>query len=120
MLHRLDRLTRFVDVLAGRLVPHQGFAGVRVVTLGQPLELILPDLSAESLFVREPSLPLAANNVVLVVVGLFGAGELLSVIRLGLACTQWFGDGQQGEICPGASGVPPFSPRSSEPDGATS
>jgi hypothetical protein len=63
------------------MAPHR-FAGLRMLALGQPLELLLADLSVQSPHVRKPPLPLAANDAVLVVKGLLGAGEFLRMIRL--------------------------------------
>ena len=56
--------------------------------------MILADLSFEAPLLRKPSMPLAAYLVALRVIVFAGVAELFRVIRLRLARTQRFGDGQ--------------------------
>jgi len=62
-----------------------------MIALGRPLELRFADLSSQSPPFRKPPLPLAADNAVLLVIDLSGAGEFLRMVRLRLACTQRLG-----------------------------
>ncbi len=72
---------------------HQLLATHRVLPFRELLEMFLMNFSAQSPLLGEPAVPFTAYLVALRVVVLSGVAKLLRVIRLGLARTQWIGDG---------------------------
>src|SRR6266566_3740859 len=93
MLHRTYLLTVPVYVFPRCLMAHQLLATHRVLAFREPLEMFLAHFSPQSPLLGEPAVPLTAYLVALRVVVLPGVPKFLRVIRLGLARTQWIGDG---------------------------
>src|SRR5713101_3270966 len=56
--------------------------------------MLLAHFSAQSPFLREPSVPLSTNLFCLGIVVLASIAKLFRVIRLRLTCAEWLGDGQ--------------------------
>src|SRR5437879_6541111 len=93
VLHRTYLLTVPVYVFPRCLIAHQLLARHRVLAFREPLEVLLANFSSQSPLPGEPAVPLTAYLVALRVVVFSCVGKLLRMIRLGLARTQWIGDG---------------------------
>ena len=93
VLHRTYLPTVPVYVFPRCLMAHQLLATHRVLAFREPLEMFLAHFSAQSPLPGEPAVPFTAYLVALRVVVFSRVGKLLRVIRLGLARTQWIGDG---------------------------
>ena len=98
VLHRAHRFAALVHVFARGLVAHQLFARQRMLPVGEALEVLLLHFTVQAPLCGEFAVPLAAYPVALGVVVLLGVGELFFVIRLRLAGTQRFGDGQHDSL----------------------
>src|SRR5260370_7652111 len=61
VFHRAYFLAAPVHVFSGRLVADELFARDRVLAFREPLEMFLAHFSAQSPFLREPSVPFPTN-----------------------------------------------------------
>src|SRR5260370_35052055 len=61
--HRAYFLAAPVHIFSGCLVADELLASDRVLSFGEPLEMFLAHFSAQSPFLRKPSVPLPANLV---------------------------------------------------------
>src|SRR5437660_11480146 len=93
VLHRTYLPTVPVYVFPRCLMAHQLLATHRVLAFREPLEMFLMNFSAQSPLHGEPAVPFTAYLVALRVVVFSRVGKLRRMIRLGLARTQWIGDG---------------------------
>src|SRR6266851_643613 len=92
--HRAYFLSAPVHIFSGCLVADELLASDRVLPFGEPLEMFLAHFSAQSPFLRKPSMPLSANLLRFGVVVLPRVAKLFCVIRLRLSCAQRFRDRQ--------------------------
>src|SRR5580698_3130184 len=98
MLHGANRLTSCIDVFARCLMANELLFGQGMLTVRQPLKVFLLHFTMQPPLLREPAVPLAAYSVALGVVVLLRVCKLLFVIRLRLAGTQRFGNGQHDSL----------------------
>src|SRR5260370_39128198 len=63
VFHRAYFLAAPVHIFSGCLVADELLASDRVLSFGEPLEMFLAHFSAQSPFLRKPSVPLPANLV---------------------------------------------------------
>src|SRR5689334_13622685 len=96
MGHCRHDLAIVVGVGADGSVPHQTLTGERVFAVGKMSKAFRLDLSAQTPFLCERAVPVAADRVLGAVIVLTGVGEVLLVIALCLAGTEWFRNGQHG------------------------
>ncbi len=97
MGHRLHGLAVFIGVRLGSSGDRtSGSPVTRMLTVGEPLELIRTHLPGESPLARELTVPLPADLVALGVVVVAGVAELLRVVRVDLRGAERFGDRDHG------------------------
>src|SRR6266566_1330418 len=88
MFHRADFLAPPVHVFSGGLVADELFGSDRVLSFGEPLEMLLAHFSAQSPLFGKPSVPLPANLFRFGVVVLTCIAKLFCMIRLCLTRAQ--------------------------------
>jgi len=86
-------------VLLTGAMAYQLIAGVGVVPLGEPCELLCVDCAGKPVLLCELSVPFAHDAVALLPIVLLGGSELFGVIRLRLLGVERFRDGQHGGLC---------------------
>jgi hypothetical protein len=96
MLHRRHGLAASIFCLAGRLVADELLACDRMLTLGEPLELVFADLRDEAPPPRELPVPDAANLIAFRVVVLARVLEFIRVIATRLVRAQRLRDREHG------------------------
>ena len=96
MFHRRDTLAASVGRLASRLMTDELFAGDRMLPLGEPSEVVFPDLPAEAPPTREFARPHAANDSAVGVVVLARVLKFFVVVTPRLARAQRLGDREHG------------------------
>ena len=96
MLDRSDDLADPRLVLLHCPVAHQLFFRVRMLSFRQPGKFGGSYGADKAVFFGQLAVPLTLNSLALFPVILLRSGELLSVVRARLACTERFRDGQHG------------------------
>ena len=90
MLHRLDGRSVCGRVLLALAMLDQLLCDMGVLAFTQTGEMLRVDGSGEAIFLGQLPLPFSKNRVALLPIVLLGRRELLGVIRLCLAGTDWF------------------------------
>ena len=85
-------------VLLAVAVPDQLLSREGILALTETSEVQLVDGSRKAIPLGHTALPFPENGVALLPIVLLGGHELLGVIGLRLAGTEWFGDGQHEVI----------------------
>src|SRR5688572_8093050 len=96
MLHRRDSLAAGVFRLTRGLMADELSTRNRMLTFGEPLEVLLPNFASETPAAGELAMPHAANHPAFAVVVLARVLEFLLVITARLPCAQRLRDREHG------------------------